>query len=74
MPRRLDTLFEDEIAAEKARLEAQVAGLENGPKKYQLRKRIRQLETASHLKDGVRRRGFARAASSGAKNQIIGPR
>jgi hypothetical protein len=51
MPRRLDTLFEEEIAAEKARLEAQVAGLEYGPKKDQLLKRIRQLETASHLKD-----------------------
>jgi len=46
-----DTIFEDEIAADKARLEAQVAGLEYGPKKYQLLKKIRQLETASHVKD-----------------------
>ena len=51
MPRYPNSFFEDEIAAEKARLEAEVAGLENGPKKYQLLKRIRQLETASHVKD-----------------------
>ena len=50
MPRHPDTLFEDEIAADKARLEAEVAGLENGLK-YQLLKRIRQLETASRVKD-----------------------
>ena len=47
MSRRPETLFEheiaafeDEIAAEIAR-KAQVAGLENGPKKYHLLKRIR---------------------------------
>ena len=51
MARQLNTFFEDEIAADKARLEAEVVGLENGPKKYQLLKRIRQLETASHVKD-----------------------
>jgi len=41
MPRHPDTLFENEIAADKARLEAEVAGLEYGPKKHQLLKRIR---------------------------------
>ena len=51
MPRHPDTLFENEIAADKARLEAEVAGLEYGPKKHQLLKRIRQLETASRVKD-----------------------
>jgi len=58
MPRRPKTLLEDEIAAfedgvaaEKARLEVLVASLEYGPKKYQLLKKIRQLETASHVKD-----------------------
>ena len=44
-------MFEAEIAADKARLKAQVAGLKHGPKNYQLLKKIRQLETASHLKD-----------------------
>jgi hypothetical protein len=43
--------FEEGIAAEKARLEAQVDGLGYGPKKYQLLKKIRQLKTASHVKD-----------------------
>ena len=58
MPRRPKALLEDEIAsfeagvaAEKARLEAQVAGLGYGPKKYRLLKKIRQLETASQVKD-----------------------
>ena len=43
--------FEDQIAADKARLEAQVAHLPAGRKKYELLKKIRQLETASHISD-----------------------
>jgi hypothetical protein len=58
MARRAKTLFEQEIAAfegdvaaEKARLEARATSVGHGPKKYQLLKKIRQLETASHVKD-----------------------
>ena len=43
--------FEDQIAADKARLEAQLAHLPAGRKKYELLKKIRQLETASHISD-----------------------
>ena len=43
--------FEDRIAAEKARLEAQVAKLPPGPQKDGLLKKLRQLETASHIND-----------------------
>jgi hypothetical protein len=41
--------FEDHIAAEKARLEAQVADLHYGPEKDELLNKIRQLETASRM-------------------------
>jgi cell division protein FtsB len=41
--------FEDRIAAEKARLEAQVADLHYGPEKDELLNKIRQLETASRM-------------------------
>jgi hypothetical protein len=43
--------FEDQIAAEKARIEAQVAKLPPGPQKDGLLKKLRQLETASHIND-----------------------
>ena len=43
--------FEDRIAAEKAKLEAQVAKLKPGPQMDALRKKIRQLETASHMNE-----------------------
>ena len=53
MQRRRSTAhtFEDRIAAEKARLEAQVARLRDGPKKDELLEKIRQLETASHINE-----------------------
>jgi hypothetical protein len=41
--------FEDQIKAEKGRLEAQAASLPPGPQKDRLLKKIRQLETASHI-------------------------
>jgi hypothetical protein len=41
--------FEDRIAAEKARLEEQVADLHYGPEKNELLNKIRQLETASRI-------------------------
>ena len=43
--------FEDRIAAEKARLEAQVTKLKPGPQKEVLLGKIRQLETASHINE-----------------------
>jgi hypothetical protein len=41
--------FEENIAAEKAKLEAQIAKLKPGPQLDALRKKIRQLETAAHV-------------------------
>jgi hypothetical protein len=41
--------FEDRLAAEKSRLEAQVADLHSGPEKNELLQKIRQLETASRI-------------------------
>nr|WP_249147719.1 hypothetical protein [Bradyrhizobium sp. AUGA SZCCT0177] len=43
--------FEDRIAAEKARLEAQATKLKPGPQKEVLLRKIRQLETASHINE-----------------------
>jgi hypothetical protein len=43
--------FAENIAAEKARLEAQIAKLKPGPEMDALRKKIRQLETASHMSE-----------------------
>lgn len=43
--------FEDNIAAEKAKLEAQLAALKPGPQMDALRKKLRQLETASHMSE-----------------------
>jgi hypothetical protein len=43
--------FEDQIAVEKARLEAQVASLLPGPRRDALLKKISQLETAAHINE-----------------------
>jgi len=43
--------FEGNIAAEKAKLEAQLADLKPGPQMDALREKIRQLETASHMNE-----------------------
>ena len=43
--------FEENIAAEKAKLEAQIATLKPGPQRDELLKKIRQLETASHMSE-----------------------
>jgi hypothetical protein len=50
--------FEDNIAAEKAKLEAQVAELKPGPQMDALRKKIRQLETASHMSEWLTSSGL----------------
>jgi len=49
--RSIPHTFEDRIAAEKAKLEGQVAKLKRGPQMDALRKKIRQLETASHMNE-----------------------
>jgi hypothetical protein len=43
--------FEENIAAEKAKLEAQVAKLKPGPQKDALLRKIRQLDTAAHISE-----------------------
>jgi len=48
---RFVSTFEDQVAADKARLEAQIARLPPGRRKDELRRKIRQLETASHIGD-----------------------
>jgi hypothetical protein len=49
--RSISRTFEDQIAAEKARVEAQVAKLPPGPQKDGLLKKLRQLETASRINE-----------------------
>ena len=54
MPRRRRSAphtFEENIAAEKAKLEAQIAKLKPGPQMEAIRKKIKQLETASHMNE-----------------------
>jgi hypothetical protein len=43
--------FEENIAAEKAKLEAQVAKLKPGPEKDALLRKIRQLDTAAQMSE-----------------------
>ena len=43
--------FEDRIAAEKAKLEAQIAKLKPGPQMDGLLKKISQLETAANINE-----------------------
>ena len=43
--------FEENIAAEKAKLEAHVAELKPGPQMDALLRKIRQLDTAAHMSE-----------------------
>ena len=43
--------FEGKIAAEKAKLEAQLAQMKPGPETDGLRRKLRELETASHMSE-----------------------
>ena len=43
--------FEENIAAEKAKLEAQIAKLKPGPEMDALSKKIRQLDTAARMNE-----------------------
>jgi hypothetical protein len=59
MPRRsLTGSFEGKLAAEKARLEEQIAKLPYGSERDQLRGKIRQLDTASHMSELLRSPGL----------------
>ena len=49
--RSIPHTFEENIAAEKAKLEAQIAQVKPGPELDALRRKIRQLDTAAHLGD-----------------------
>jgi hypothetical protein len=53
MQRRRSTphTFEGNIAAERAKLEAELAKLKPGPQMDALRKKIRQLDTAAHMSE-----------------------
>lgn len=50
--------FEDRLAAEKGRLEAQVAQLKPGAERDRLLEKIRQLETASHINEWLSSSGL----------------
>jgi len=61
--RSIPHTFEENIAAEKAKLEAELAKLKPGPQMDGLLKKIRQLETASNINEwlsspGSRAMGF----------------
>ena len=43
--------FEENIAAERAKLEAQIAKLKSGPQRDALLRKIRQLDTATHINE-----------------------
>jgi hypothetical protein len=43
--------FDDQITAEKTRLEAQIAKFPPGPEQAALHRKIRQLETALHINE-----------------------
>jgi hypothetical protein len=50
--------FDENIAAEKAKLEPQVAKLKPGPQKDALLRKIRQLDTAAHMSEWLPLQGF----------------
>ena len=67
---------EQNIAAEKARLEGQVAKLKPGPERDGLLKKIRQLETASHINEWLSSPGSSHQnpPRSEAASCVDGPR
>jgi len=50
--------FEGQIAAEKKRLEEQMTGTPHGPQRDAMIKKLRQLDTASHMNDWLRSSGL----------------
>lgn len=57
--RSMPATFDNKIAAEKTRLEAQAAKLRHGPEKEMLLRKLRQLETASHMSEWLKSPGLA---------------
>ena len=49
--------FEENIAAERAKLEEQISQLNPGPEKDALRRKIWQLDTASHMSERLKSPG-----------------
>lgn len=49
--RNIPHTFENNIAAEKAKLEAQLKGLKSSPQREALRKKIGQLDVAVHMSE-----------------------
>jgi hypothetical protein len=52
--------FEENLKAEKARLEAAIKTLEPGPQRDLLERKLRPIETASHITSGWHRRACNR--------------
>jgi|EndMetStandDraft_7_1072992.scaffolds.fasta_scaffold2908225_1 hypothetical protein len=50
--------FEERIAAERAKLKAQIAELRPSPEREALRRKIRQLDTASQMSEWLRSHGL----------------
>ena len=50
--------FEGQLAAEKARLEAELAKTPRGPAREALAKKIRQIETAAHMNEWLSSTGL----------------
>jgi hypothetical protein len=50
--------FDENIAAEKVRCTEQLADMPQGPQRDALVKKIRQLDTASHMSDWLRSSGL----------------
>jgi hypothetical protein len=67
MQRRRSTphTFEGRIAAERAKLEAELAKLPPGPQMDALRKKIRQFDTAAHISEWLSSRGTTTAELGG---------
>jgi hypothetical protein len=61
--------FEDRIAAEKLRLEAQAAELSPGPQKDMLLEKISQLETAAHINGWLTSPGLLKGTRNGQRGR-----
>ncbi len=56
--RPVSQTFEENIAAEKAKLEAQLATLRPSPEMDALNKKLRQLDTAAHMSEWLKSPGL----------------
>jgi hypothetical protein len=59
--RSRDHTFEQNIAVQKAKTEAELAKLKPGPQKDALLNRIRELDTASHISNWLSSPGLAQS-------------